>query len=415
MTELTTSPLGVHFETQGPGWIDWLVNLPTWPHTAKGFSGDMCRQIKARTNGKIRTIKRRFDQWGNYLPQGIEGGRRWVRDQGDLSGVDLLESLNEYTGFDDAAAMRQANLFELGFIDEVVRRGVVPVILNLAVGNPREDMLVHLKPCIQMCVDVGGYVGIHLYGPAILTGNPSTEKYLSLRGPLLLEPILRDLGVVGKIKWMGTEGGFDGVNSPVISGAWRWLIGKPIFQNIQPESYRDKRGNIKYRVTDAEMSWAARTEAPREIITLDFITRQYEGFARRLREVEIEACTLFTFDGTDQWIDYEHRRSVGMLTWLSNHWAANVQPVPIPAPTFPKQARVTATNGLRVRLAPDSPTVIGALPFDLDPAKFAIKVLSVQNGWAKLELRAGDVLLIAGTTDPDPHGYVSIEFLQFAP
>jgi len=91
---ISASPLCPHIE-QGSA-ANWLRALPVRPKAVKVFSPGACRAVKA-IDPAITTIMRRFvpDQEA-YLNQGVEGGRRFVREQADLEGVDILEGYGIY-------------------------------------------------------------------------------------------------------------------------------------------------------------------------------------------------------------------------------------------------------------------------------------------------------------------------------
>ncbi len=333
---ISTSPLCPHIE-QGSG-ADWLRSLPVRPKAVKVFSSGACREVKA-IDPAITTIKRRFvpDQ-DAYLNQGVEGGRRFVREQDDLEGVDILEGLNECVPSGDALAIARANAFHLGFVEECVRRGVAPCILNIATGNPEvvregqpwDGEVRLLAPSIQAAVDAGGFIGYHGYGPVRLL---HAEDFHSFRDILRIEPLLRQVGVHGRIRWLHTEAGFDGVNEPALpSGGWRQMV------------------------NDGHL-------------TVQGVCDEYARYARRCQELGVDIACLFTFWGTEQWRKYEHTDVAEMMTWLVQHWAEGVsgqpqpqpQPEPQPAahpPPPPERQVVYATPGpgytfINVRRAPD--------------------------------------------------------------
>lgn len=296
---LSTSPLCPHIE-QGSG-ADWLRALPVRPKAVKVFSGGACREIKS-IDPAIITIRRRWvaDQ-DAYLNQGAEGGRRFVRECDDLEGVDILEGLNECVPSGDERAIRRANEFSLGFIEACVQRGVAPCILNIATGNPEvvrdglpwEGEVKLLVPCIQAAVDVGGWVGYHGYGPVRLLYG---EEWHSFRDILRIEPLLRQLGVRGRIRWLHSEAGFDGVNERALpSGGWRQLVQDGV-------------------------------------ISVQGVCAEYAGYARRCQELGVEIACLFTFWGTEQWRKYEHTDVAEMMAWLGQHWAEVTGLVPAPQP-----------------------------------------------------------------------------------
>lgn len=331
---ISTSPLCPHIE-QGSG-ADWLRALPVYPKAVKVFSSGACRDIKAIDPGII-TIKRRFvPNQDAYLSEGAEGGRRFVREQDDLEGVDILEGLNECVPLGDAEAIRRANAFHLGFVEECTRRGVRPCILNIATGNPEvvregqpwDGEVRLLVESIQAAVDAGGYVGYHGYGPVRLL---HAEDWHSFRNVLRIEPLLVGSGLRGRVRWLHTEAGFDGVNEPAMpSGGWRWLV---------------REGHI----------------------TLEGVMAEYAAYARRCAELGIEIACVYTFWGTEQWRFYEHTDVPEMMAWFGQHWAEGVsvqpqpqpQPQPEPQPPPPSERQVVyAAPGpgytfINVRRSPD--------------------------------------------------------------
>jgi len=302
---------------QGSG-ADWIRSLPVHPRAVKVFAASAAREIKA-IDPAITTIVRRWvpDQ-EQYLRQGAQGGVRFVQEQDSLDGVDILEGLNECTSFDDQAAVIRANDFHLGFVSECVRRKVAPCVLNIAVGNPREDLVADLVGCVQAAGDAGGYVGYHGYG-----GFPlgHAEEWFAHRGPLKLEPLLRQAGLSSPIRWLYTEAGFDVISDRSLpSGSWRQLI------------------------ADGHAS-------------LDEICAGYALYAERLRQLGVEVACIFTFWGSHEWHKYEHTAVPEMLAWFARHWQENAGPPPTPPP--PQGQRIVyaqpgpAYSFINVRRRPD--------------------------------------------------------------
>jgi len=330
---ISTSPLCPHIE-QGSG-ANWLRALPVKPKAVKVFSTGACREVKA-IDPAITTIMRRYvpDQ-DAYLNQGVEGGRRFVREMADLAGVDILEGLNECVPSGDPLAIARANAFHLGFVEECVRRGVAPCILNIATGNPEvvrngqswDGEVRLLAPCVQAAVDAGGFLGYHGYGPARLL---YAEDFHSFRDVLRITPLLRQVGVSGRIRWLHTEAGFDSVNEPAMpSGAWRSLV---------------RAGHL----------------------TLPQVFDEYDRYARRCKELGVDIACLYTFHGTAQWQNYEHTDVAEMMDWLKQHWSSTPPPPPQPPPP-PRVVYAAPGSGytfINVRRAPDlsSASDMGDIP-----------------------------------------------------
>ncbi len=319
---LSTSPLCPHIE-QGSG-ADWLRALPVRPKAVKVFSSGACRDIKA-LDPAILTIKRRYvpDQ-DAYLNEAAAGGRRFVREQDDLEGVDILEGLNECVPSGDAQAIRRANAFHLGFVEECLRRGVRPCILNIATGNPEvirdgqpwDGEVRLLVESIQAAVDADGFVGYHGYGPMRLL---HAEDFHSFRDVLRIEPLLRGLGVTGRIRWLHSEAGFDGVNEPGLpSGGWRQLV------------------------SDGHL-------------TVQGVCDEYARYARRCQELGVEIACLFTFWGTAQWRKYEHTDVAKMMAWLGQHWTEVTSPAPVPQPLPQPQPEPIPSSAPKVVYAAPGP------------------------------------------------------------
>lgn len=314
------SPLAPHIQ-QGSG-DNWLASLPYLPKAVKVFSTSEARLLKSRFGAQLKTVVRRYvENQSAYLVQGEAGGERWVNEIPDLSGVDILEGTNEATGFDDETSMRQNDAFHRGFIRACEARGVRGAILNIAVGNPREDMVRFLAPCVQAAGLGGHYTAYHGYGPAIIrdirgeqTGTAryhgysveqvqAADEFLVSRGPLKLEPLLRAAGVTAPIRWLYTESMMDGCNTPIVNGAYRALLGR-----LLPDGTR---------------------------IDIAHIVRQHELYAKRLTEIGVSLAFLFTFWGTPEWFEFEYTTVSEMMEWYKNHLAAFVLPNPPPPPPPP--------------------------------------------------------------------------------
>jgi murein DD-endopeptidase MepM/ murein hydrolase activator NlpD len=335
---LSNSPLVPHIE-EGSG-ADWLRSLAVRPKAVKVFSSGACRDVKG-IDPAITTIKRRYVTPDDpYLDEGALGGKRFVEEQDDLSGVDILEGLNECVPGSDTQAIKRANDFHVGFVEACRACGVTPCILNIAVGNPDLGELRHLVPSVQAVVDAGGYVGYHGYGPIRLL---HAEEWFAHRSILKIEPLLRELGVTGAIRWLYTEAGFDAISDQSIpSGGWRAMVSK---------------GHL----------------------TIESAQQQYAAYAQRCRELNIDIACVFTFWGSEEWRKYEHADLPEMLAWFAQHWAENVgvapqpqpqpqpqpepqpepQPQPQPEPPGPAQKVVYAKPGptytfINVRRSPDT-------------------------------------------------------------
>ena len=324
---LSTSPLVPHIQ-QGSG-ADWLRSLPVRPKAVKVFGTGDARVIKSIDPAIITIVRRWVPDQDQYLYQGAQGGVRFVNEIASLEGVDILEGLNECTTFDDPAAVRRANEFHLGFVSECVRRGVAPCILNIATGNPREDLVANLVTSVQAACDANGYVGYHGYGGFPLS---HAEEWFANRAPLKLEPLLRQAGLSKPIRWIYTEAGFDAISDrSVPSGAWRQLVAG---------------GHA----------------------TLEAICAEYQRFAERLRQLGVSIACIYTFWGTPEWQNFEHANVPEMLAWFSRHWQEFAgSPPPPPPPPAPRIVYANPGRGynfINVRrqpsLSPD--TDMGDIP-----------------------------------------------------
>lgn len=358
---LSTSPLCPHIE-QGSG-ADWLRALPVRPKAVKVFSSGACRDVKS-VDPRIVTVKRRWvPNQDAYLYQGAEGGRRFVREQGDLEGVDILEGLNECVPVGDPDAIRRANDFHLGFVEECVRRGVKPCILNIAVGNPEvvrdgqpwDGEVRLLVSCVQAALDAGGYVGYHGYGPRDLLTD---SDWLAFRDVLRLGPLLNQSGVVGVIHWLHTEAGYDHIGGDDNSGAWKYLM---------------RRG----------------------LATKRQIQEGYERYAYRCWELGIEMAFIYTFWGTAMWADYEHTDDTEMMRWYAQHLE---QYAAMPPPA--NRRRVIAREGLRIRHRPAmNAAILHTKPYGTE---FVVLAEEEHNGyrWYRLELETGGSGGVPSGADP---------------
>lgn len=332
---ISTSPLCTHIQVQGPGWDTWLDSLAVKPKAIKPPLGSLDAAVRARRIAPeaLIDIRRYVSDQGAYLRDGYAGGQRWCADLPDLGvigGTVVAESLNEATGYglrmqlealaaaadgrsveiiqpDDPGTLELNNAFSLGFIAAVMARWggrVKPCILNIACGNPDPALMYILKPCVQACVNVGGYVGYHGYGPATLLNG---EEWLANRGPLTLEPALRRAGVTGTIRWLYTECGWDDVASPLPSGPWKTLIHSGA-------------------------------------LTVPGAQQQLEAFVARLTELGVEAAFLWNFWAQAQGDPYDFAQgeySDQMKTWFAGHLAAHVGQPPPPPPPPPPPALLT--------------------------------------------------------------------------
>lgn len=369
---ISISPLCPHIE-QGSG-ADWLRSLPVRPKAVKVFSSGAARDVKAIDPAITIVLRRWVPDQDSYLHQGADGGRRFVREIPDLQGVDILEGLNECVPSGDPLTVARANVFHLGFAEECAKRGVKPCVLNVAVGNPE---VVHdgrpwdgevrlLVDSVQAAVDAGGFVGYHGYGPARLL---YAEDFYAFRDVLRIEPLLRQAGVRGRVRWLHTEAGFDRVSgTSVPSAGWRRLV-------------RDGH------------------------LTVQGVCDEYADYARRCRELGVEMAFLFTFWGSPAWRDYEHSDVPEIMNWFQRHWEENT------GGTMTNRYRVMPTQGLRVRYTPEllgASNIAGTLP-----GGSIVSVLEVRGDWAKLALAAGGVTLVPSGAAPDSgYGWCLAEFLE---
>lgn len=367
---ISQSPLAPHVEC---GAADgWLRSLAVRPKAVKVFGPGPARDVKA-VDSRIVTVLRRYvaDQ-DSYLREGAAGGRRFVAEQRDLDGVDIFEGLNECTGWGDPAVLAQASAFHLGFVEACAARGVVPCVLNIAVGNP-DPALVHLlAPCVQAAGAAGGYVGYHGYGPARIL---DAAEYYALRGPRMLEPALRAAGVTAPIRWLYTEAGFDVIGShPGPSGAWRSLI-------------------------------------TRGFLTIEQVQAQYDEYAKAVQAAGIAHAFLFTFWGSGAWQAYDHAADPRMLAWYARHLETFAAPAPTPAPApaaYPYRARVltSATPHVHLRI---SPAATAAEIGELHPGTLVV-VTGPAGEWAPVTAAAEQ----AGGGCVVARGYVMARYLERA-
>jgi hypothetical protein len=402
MATFSRSPLCPHVEQGNAGANDpdgWLRTQPVLPTGIKFMNLDACREAKA-VNSNIFTVYRRFvaNQWA-YIERGAEGGRAWVRDWRHVEGVDCGESPNEAIGFDDEAGWRLYNTFLLGFVEECVRRNVTPVIANIAVGNPREDLVALTRDAVQACGEVGGYVGYHGYGPAIirdLEGErhgtaqyhgytqdqvTAADLYLVSRGPLLLTPLWRQAGVTAAIRYLYTECLHDGCNTPIENGGMGALIGRRL-----PDGF---------------------------IIDWPHIIRNHELYARRMVEIGIEKAFMFTFWGTAEWWAYEYTTRPQMMEWYSRHLAEFVPEPPPPPPPPIRNARWVrrdATPYINIRHAPPGPDFdTGVDVGNLYPGCL-VQLLETRGDWARVYVDA-----LASSIRVEVEGWVRVEYLTATP
>lgn len=312
---LSKSPLCMHVE-QGSG-DGFIRSLPVKPKAVKTFSASTCRDVKA-VDPTITTVMRRYvDHWGPYLDEGEAGGQRFVNEINDLSGVDILEDLNEATGFSDPQTLAKHNLFSVGFLRACASRGVKGCIGNIAVGNPDDSIIYLYKDAVQLAGVLGMYVGYHSYGTRVLLDS---EKLYANRGPLLLEQRLRAAGVTAPIRWLYTECGWDIIpSSPLASGPWRELV-------------------------------------RRNLLIVPNMHEQLNGYCRRLDELGIALAFLFTFWGTDDWVDYEYSNSPATLEWYKEHLMNYIPAIPAPTP-LPSVLYVTANPRVNIRSLPATTAV----------------------------------------------------------
>ncbi len=371
MTRISTSPLCPHIE-QGSG-LDWLASLSVRPKAVKTFSSGACRDVKS-IDPAIITIKRRWVQDQEaYLREGARGGRRFVDEQGDLGGVDILEGLNEYVPGGDIEAQYRAKAWTWGFIDACAERGVKPCIFNLAVGNPEPEEIDRFASLITYCLDRDGYVGYHGYGPSFILYD---QEWLAFRDVLTFTPRLESLGV-RCVRWIHTEAGYDRCNTPIPSGAWRDLVN-------------------------------------RGVMSVGEVQQGYSRYAQRCRDFGVEIACIYTFWGTEQWRLYEHADSPEMLSWFAGHWEEWSSPPPQPPPQATR-ARVVGTGGagLRVRAgAGTNQPILGVLPED---GVWLSPVERVNDSWARLpltEVEAAGVWLRPSSSGP-AWGYVMSNYLEW--
>lgn len=91
-------PLVPHIQ-QGSG-LGWLQSCPVLPKAVKVFNPTQAQEVKSVSPAIMTVVRRYVDNQGSYMAEGRAGGHRFVDEIADLSGVDVLEGLNEPTGND---------------------------------------------------------------------------------------------------------------------------------------------------------------------------------------------------------------------------------------------------------------------------------------------------------------------------
>lgn len=333
------SPLCPHVENWTPQAGAWLRSLTVRPKAVKVFDPGVARAVKAIDPSVITVLRRYVSRQSEYLFAGRTGAITFVAEAGDLSGVDYMEGLNEM--FTDAT-VALVNEFDQGLVAACRMAGVKPVGTSIAVGNPASvgDIALY-APAAQAILSAGGYLNYHGYGGfPILAG----EAWYVNRAPLTLEPELRRAGVVGQIRWMYTEAGYDYIRDPTIPSrpGWGWLV-------------KDR------------------------ICTAAQVREGYAALARRLGELGVEYAFVYTFWGGPMWAHFEHADDADMLAWFARHWEESTMAGEL-------QAKVVNTGGLGLRVragAGMNMPILGVLPED---GRWFGPVERLDNGWTKIPI-----------------------------
>lgn len=400
--------------------------VPAW---VKVFRWNHATEVKQATQGMSKTLLRiqEMSEMGRWIDEGFEGGRSFVRAIRTQAGddwqhVDAIEFTNEQGTYDNAARLTQMNDAALGFVAECRAQGKLPVIHNCAVANPKPGILRLLAPSITEAIRAGGYFSTHCYGPQDLFDQAAlyVECYVGqveeLRAAGVNLPYTRVMITEFSHDYLSSYRNAQGVNT---SGPWRWLpitIDQIKAEFLEYARRLTARGVVAFMYngwgydvlaasTGNKAHLMRRIEETRAAMIVDKAIPH--DLAWLLSNLNTEA-----FDAPDPFELFAAEPD--LRGWYIDQVVTYNQspPPPDPGPTPPPgsgRATVTAVGGLKVRLAPSaSGTVIGNLP---DGS--VIQVISSAGGWSKLGLQAGGALLIAGTSDPDPHGYVGTAFLRF--
>lgn len=100
---------------------------------------------------------------------------------GLLSCITAIESKNEVIGSNALDGLKYAVEFDVAFAELLASRygdNLVPVLLNVAVGNPLESEVQYLLPAAQAAEKYDGYIGYHSYWAA-----NTTQSYLASGWP----------------------------------------------------------------------------------------------------------------------------------------------------------------------------------------------------------------------------------------
>lgn len=331
------------------------------------------------------------EYWNKPTPQQqFDGGRRFVAEAGVLPRGLYFEIFNEQMpGGNEIELAKRLNKSTMGAIAECFDRGYFPVTQNWSTGTPDLRVVPYFIESIIETVNKRGKVGVHPYGTRTPFA-PDQLDILLLRWSKQILPALWAGGMprtVRPVAW-GTEFGVDFIwQYPMSSGAWKIMV---------------------------ERGWFTLT-GPNSIFNL------YTQMGDVLRRNGVEYNFAYDFYsvggdvvGSDQEVycfSKGRYKDISLSSWM-DHWRTHISPALIipgdEAPPTSGRATVIAVGGLRVRLDPASPTVIGVLP-----QNSVVDVISSQNGWSRLSLAAGGTILSPGASDPDPHVYVSTDFLRF--
>ena len=177
-------PLGelltLHLQTPVPGWLDYVAAVkPGWVKLIGNF--EAARDIKRVSPETKVLIRHHDDDNAKYLNNpdktlaaALFLGRFWDALLTNAPWIDAVEGLNETIATGDMAGIEKAVEFEVAFAEilgswceHVSIEGVVPCLLNTAVGNPQHGYeTAKLVPAVEAAIQYGGYISYHNYFPA---------------------------------------------------------------------------------------------------------------------------------------------------------------------------------------------------------------------------------------------------------
>lgn len=363
--------------------------------------------IKQRNPGAkiiLRTVR---DNEGEHVTRGRQGGIDYANQQlRELDANNARGAVWAILGGNEHVATGGNHIinaaFSRGHAETIIAAGYVAIELNIAVGNIEKDDLVDPE-------DQEGLFSFFMWAwhpdrkgkvlaayHSYFSSNGPDWGWIDLAGRYqAITGWLKELGLPSTHipRWAITEGGYERLDQdPLSESVWKLITRRQITESQAINAY--------LRV------FALWDEDP--LIAIAAPYTYYHPFDPHWKFYDL---ALHYSNSGQPW----HSMLAAHATKWENPGMVN-NPPDTAQPTFPRQARITATNGLRVRLTPDpGGIVIGSLAFNPDTTKFDVKILSVQNGWARSELKFGDKILVPGASDPDAAAYCASEFLQFAP